>query len=99
MAPSCIRLTELADLLGIGRRSLSRACERAGLPVVQVRRVIEGLGGGPHYLPIESAVQVATAILGKKCDNALKARIAARVKKQNEAFGGARIEVGLAHGQ
>lgn len=99
MAPRCIRLTELADLLGVSRESLSKACRMAGLPVVQVRRVVleqPDRGGGPLYLPMESAVTVAGLVLGKKCDRALFAALQRRVAKQDSSFGGARVEVGLA---
>jgi hypothetical protein len=99
MAPKCIRLTELADLLGVSRSSLAHAARDAGLPVIQVRRVIleqPGNHGGPLYLPVESAIQVASLVLGKKCDRLLAMALKRRAAKQDEAFGGARVEVGLA---
>lgn len=98
MAPKCIRLTELADLLGVSRSALSAACRKADLPIVQIRRVVleqPGRGPGPLYLPVESAIKVAALVLGRKCDEAFSKALKRRASRQDRAFG-PNIEVKLA---
>jgi len=96
--PLVIRVTELAELLGVGPKSLKAACRDAGFPLVQVRRVIleqPNHQGGPLYLPVESAAVVAERMLGKLCDKKLKSRLRSMAKKQDGAFG-PNVEVELA---
>ena len=90
MRPMVIRATELAELLGVSAYSIKSACRDAGLPMVQVRRVVLERTlrrGGPIYLPISVAAQVAERVLGKLCDHNFRARLRARVKRQDGAFG------------
>jgi hypothetical protein len=89
-APLVIRLTALAELLGVGPDTLRRACREAGIPIVKVRRVIleePNHRGGPLYLPVEAAATVAERVLGKLCDRNLRRRLMAMAKKQDGAFG------------
>lgn len=94
--PRLIRVTELAELLGVSPWSIKSACAAAGVPLVKVRRVILGVlkAGGPLYLTIESAAQIADAILGKTCDAEMHRRLSRLSARQDNAFGpNVRLEV------
>lgn len=86
--PRVIRVSELASLLGYSSHSIITAARAAGVPLVNVRRVW-GVrpANAPLYLTIESAAQLATGLLGKACDVALKARLRAIMLRQDNAFG------------
>lgn len=97
--PVCIRVSELADIIGVSKYTLRKRCQEVDLPLIQVRRQLDGppaKGGGPLYLPVETAIEVATALLGKMCDRTLRRRLRRSAQRQDEAFGGARVEVELA---
>jgi hypothetical protein len=88
--PLVIRVNELADLLGVSREALKRACREAGYDVLTVRRVImeePNRKGSALYLTTVDAAKVAERILGKKTELAFRKRLGNIAARQRDAFG------------
>jgi hypothetical protein len=86
--PRVIRITELADLLGVSNYVLRSAARTAGIQLVNIRRAL-GVHpkNSPLYLAVPDAAVLATALLGKACDVSLKHRLRNIAKRQDNAFG------------
>ena len=85
-APLLVRVTVVADLVGVTGSTVRRLCREGNVPCWQMH------GKGPWYLDPAGAARVAWLALGRQADKSYRDAIRRRAKTQRDAFGAFRTE-------
>ena len=92
IVPRLIRVTELAELLGVSGWSLRKACREDGYQLLRVRRPSSAKCSATLYISTADAAKVARVVMGKTADAALRARFKRTAERRG--FGpGAEVEL------